>query len=96
MFMDHQETSLAVRAERCFLHRLQGGCQVPIAGFARLVDDRLQMTGLVASVTGDQTVRLALSADTTDPEGLGVRLAERLLAEGGKDILSEVYGHEMH
>ena len=54
------------------------------------------MTGLVASVTGDRMVRLELRGDTTDPEGLGVRLAERLLAEGGKDILSEVYGHEMH
>ena len=96
LFMDHQETSLAVRAERGFLHRLQGGCQVPIAGFARLTENTLHMTGLVASVTGDKMVRLALSADTSDPEGLGVRLAEKLLAEGGKDILSEVYGHEMH
>ena len=96
LFMDHQETSLAVRAERGFLHRLQGGCQVPIAGFARLAENTLHMTGLVASVTGDKMVRLAVSADTSDPEGLGVRLAEKLLAEGGKDILSEVYGHEMH
>ena len=97
MFMDHQETSLAVRAERGFLHRLQGGCQVPIAGFARLIEgNTLQMIGLVASVTGDKMIRLESRADTTDPEGLGVRLAEKLLAEGGGAILSEVYGHEMH
>ena len=95
LFMDHQETSLAVRAERGFLHRLQGGCQVPIAGFAKLVEGNLQMTGLVSSVSGEQTVRLELRADTSDPEGLGVRLAEKLLACGGKEILSEVYGHEM-
>ena len=96
LFMDDQETSLAVRAERGFLHRLQGGCQVPIAGFARLVEGKtLEMTGLVASVTGEKMVRLELSADTTDPEGLGVRLAEKLLAAGGREILSEVYGHEL-
>lgn len=95
LFLDHLETSLAVRAERGFLHRLQGGCQVPIAGFARLVEGRLQMAGMVASVTGDRTVRLELRGDTSDPEGLGVRLAERLLAEGGREILSEVYGHTM-
>ena len=96
LFMDDQETSLAVRAERGFLHRLQGGCQVPIAGFARLVGGKtLEMTGLVASVTGEKMVRLELSADTTDPEGLGVRLAEKLLAAGGREILSEVYGHEL-
>jgi hydroxymethylbilane synthase len=97
LFMDDQETSLAVRAERGFLHRLQGGCQVPIAGFARLIEgNTLKMIGLVASVTGDRMIRLELRDDTTDPEGLGVRLAEKLLAEGGKEILSEVYGHEMH
>ena len=96
LFMDHQETSLAVRAERGFLHRLQGGCQVPIAGFAKIVENTIQMTGLVASVTGDKMIRLDLSAGTTDPEGLGIRLAEKLLAEGGRAILSEVYGHEMH
>ena len=97
LFMDDQETSLTVRAERGFLHRLQGGCQVPIAGFAQLIEgNTLKMIGLVASVTGDRMIRLELRDDTTDPEGLGVRLAEKLLAEGGKEILSEVYGHEMH
>ncbi|MFZ5775540.1 MAG: hydroxymethylbilane synthase [Thermodesulfobacteriota bacterium] len=95
-FMDHQETSLAVRAERGFLHRLQGGCQVPIAGFATLPSkDTLCMTGLVASVTGDQVIRRSITESTTDPEGLGVRLAEQLLAEGGGAILSEVYGHSL-
>ena len=69
---------------------------MPIAGFARLVGGKtLEMTGLVASVTGEKMVRLELSADTTDPEGLGVRLAEKLLAAGGREILSEVYGHEL-
>ncbi|MGV1098984.1 hydroxymethylbilane synthase [Thiovibrio sp. JS02] len=96
MFMDDRETSLAVRAERGFLHRLQGGCQVPIAGFARLADtDTLQMTGLVASVDGKQVVRQELRADLSDPEGLGVRLAEKILAGGGGKILSEVYGHSL-
>lgn len=96
MFLDHRETSLAVRAERGFLHRLQGGCQVPIAGFAQLTEsDMLHMTGLVASVDGKRVVRLELCAGTTDPEGLGVELAESLLEDGGRDILSEVYGHSM-
>jgi len=96
LFMDDRETSLAVRAERGFLHRLQGGCQVPIAGFAKLSSENtLQMTGLVASVTGDRVVKRELSADTSDPEGMGVRLAEKLLDEGGREILSEVYGHSL-
>jgi len=96
MFMDDQETSLAVRAERGFLHRLEGGCQVPIAGFARLVaKDSLHMIGLVASVNGERMVRLELCENTSDPEGLGLRLAEALLEKGGREILSEVYGHTL-
>ena len=96
VFMDHRETSLAVRAERGFLHRLQGGCQVPIAGFATLPDhDTIRMTGLVASVCGGRIIRRSLAAPTVDPEGLGVRLAEQLLASGGGAILSEVYGHSV-
>ncbi|MFA7384072.1 MAG: hydroxymethylbilane synthase [Desulfurivibrionaceae bacterium] len=96
LFLDDQETSLAVRAERGFLHRLEGGCQVPIAGFARLVaKDMLHLIGLVASVSGERIVRMELCEDTSDPEGLGVRLAETLLAAGGGEILSEVYGHTL-
>jgi hydroxymethylbilane synthase len=96
MYLDHQETSLAVRAERGFLHRLQGGCQVPIAGFAKLVGaDTLRLTGLVASVDGRQIIKEELQADTSDPEGMGVRLAEQLLAAGGGEILAEVYGHSV-
>lgn len=95
-YLDHEETSLAVRAERGFLHRLQGGCQVPIAGFARLEEGKtLHLTGLVASVTGDKIVKMELREESSDPEGMGVRLAEQLLASGGREILSEVYGHSV-
>ncbi len=69
---------------------------MPIAGFARLADpDTLQMTGLVASVDGGRVIKQELRADLSDPEGLGVRLAEKILAEGGGEILSEVYGHSL-
>jgi hydroxymethylbilane synthase len=37
-FLNHEETSICVRAERAFLKRLEGGCQVPIAAYARIVE----------------------------------------------------------
>jgi hydroxymethylbilane synthase len=53
------------------------------------------MIGLVASVNGERMVRLELCENISDPEGLGLRLAEALLEEGGREILSEVYGHTL-
>lgn len=96
MFMDHRETALAVQAERGFLHRLEGGCQVPIAGFATVdKDEKITITGLVASVDGKKVVKKSLTASSENPAALGVQLAEELLAMGGKEILTEVYGQDM-
>ena len=96
MFMDHHETALAVTAERGFLHRLEGGCQVPIAGFATLIDDNtLELTGLVASVDGKQVIKKRMSGTTDDPITLGVQVAEEMLIMGAKEILTEVYGQNM-
>ncbi len=94
-FMDDRDTAIAVKAERGFLHRLEGGCQVPIAGFTTVDGDKLSMTGLVASVDGTQIIKKQASADVQDPASLGVLLAEEILALGGKEILAEVYDQEI-
>jgi hydroxymethylbilane synthase len=83
----HRPTCLAVAAERAFLARLEGGCQVPIAGYARHEGDRLEMEGLVATPKGERILRRRLSGDPENPEGLGIELAELLLAEGAGEIL---------
>lgn len=84
----HRSTCLAVAAERAFLARLEGGCQVPIAGYARLEGDALVMEGLVATPSGDRILRRSLSGDPENPEGLGNDLAEMLLDEGAGEILA--------
>ncbi len=91
-FLSHQPTMTAVRAERAFLHKLEGGCQVPIAAFGRVDDGRLRLVGLVASTDGTVVVRGELEGDLAEPEVLGERLADDLLSRGGKEILEEVYG----
>jgi hydroxymethylbilane synthase len=94
-FLQHDATSIAVRAERGFLARLEGGCQVPIGAFAEVNGDKVTLTGLVASVDGATMVKKEATADCKDAEIMGRNLAEEILGLGGKEILEEVYGEEI-
>lgn len=82
-------TKETVTAERAFLHKLEGGCQVPIAGFAYLgEDEEIVMTGLVASPDGKTILKEQLKG--TDPESLGVLVAEKLLKQGAGELITRV------
>jgi hydroxymethylbilane synthase len=82
----------AVTAERALLERLGGGCQVPIAAYGTLEGDTLLLDGLVASPDGRRLVRDSVRGARSEAHSLGVRLAERLLAQGADRILNEIYG----
>jgi hydroxymethylbilane synthase len=86
-FLDHTETRLATEAERAFLRRLGGGCQVPIAGFGKVEGRELQLDGVVASTDGRQVYRHSLRSNLDQAEALGIRLAESLLAMGARGVL---------
>ncbi len=93
--LDDSQTRLAVSAERAFLRRLQGGCQVPLGAYATLAgtaaDGRplIRLTGFVGSPDGR---RLYKDSQTgSDPEALGRAVAERLLADGAGEVLAEVW-----
>ena len=90
-FLNHRDTAYAVRAERGFLKRLEGGCQVPIASFGRTEGEAIVLEGLVGRPDGSQILRAGARGTVADPEGLGVSLAEELLRRGAKEILDEVY-----
>lgn len=85
--LDHAETHRAVLAERAFLARLEGGCQVPIAGHATLSGDALTLTGLVAGLEGQPVIRETLSGPPAQAAAIGLKLAETLLAKGARTIL---------
>ncbi len=91
-FLNHHETSLAVRAERAFLKRLEGGCQVPIAAHGTIDGDRLCLVGLVGSIDGSRVLEGRVEGHVQEWERLGVELAEDLLRQGAGEILKEVYG----
>jgi len=90
-FLNDWDSSIAISAERALLGKLEGGCQVPIAAFARIVGTTLQVDGLVGTIDGKRLIRHHVEGPVERAESLGVELAEILLGEGAKEILDEVY-----
>lgn len=86
----HRESALCVRAERAMNHRLHGGCQVPIAGYATLSGDQITLDGLVASVDGQTILKSQVSGSSSDPEAIGIEAAEHLLEQGAAALLSAI------
>lgn len=92
--LNHEETARAVRAERALMAELEGGCQVPVGGHARMEQGALVLYGVVASVEGDRIVRAQDSGHPADPEELGKRVAGQLISMGANEILDEIRGSE--
>ena len=88
--LDHEHTRTVVAAERAFLRRLEGGCQVPIAGHGKISKTQLTLTGLVAEVDGTVVIKGEKSGSQDAPEAIGLDLAEDLLARGADKILEKL------
>jgi hydroxymethylbilane synthase len=85
--LDHADTHLCVMAERAVNRRLYGGCQVPIAGHAELIEGKLFLRALVGRIDGSEIVHGQISGPQANAEELGIALAEDLLARGAKTLL---------
>ncbi|MHB8408118.1 MAG: hydroxymethylbilane synthase [Acidiferrobacterales bacterium] len=90
--LNHPPTALRVRAERAMNARLEGGCQVPIGGYAELADGILHLRGLVGATDGSRIIRGEIRGPAGDAEELGIALADELLARGARELLDRVYG----
>lgn len=89
--LHHSETAFCVRCERSMNARLNGGCQVPIAGFAELEGDALYLRGLVGEPDGARMIRAEARGPASNPEELGICVAEQLLSRGADRILAKYY-----
>lgn len=87
----HMETSACVRAERAFNAYLEGGCQVPIAGYATLHADELHIEGRVGSVDGATLLVAELRGPVVQAEQLGEALAQQLLELGAGELLQALH-----
>ena len=84
------EASTCVRAERAFTARLEGSCQAPIAAYATVQGDDLQLTGLVAEPHGQQVIRQTIRGLRNTPEALGDQLATTVLELGAAQLLAQL------
>jgi hydroxymethylbilane synthase len=91
--LDDPETRWRVEAERGFLARIEGGCQVPIAGHATVADGQVHLRALVASVDGTRVIRGERRGPVAEARALGDALAIELLGRGAGEILKEAEGH---
>jgi hydroxymethylbilane synthase len=89
--LNDEQTAIRIRAERALNERLQGGCQVPIAGYSEIGDGVLLLRALVGRPDGTGLVQGVISGKPEDAEELGQALADDLLSRGAREILAEVY-----
>lgn len=82
-------TYQAALAERAFLRTLEGGCQVPIGAYAEVVEGRLRLTGMVASLDGRKIIREDKTGSAAEAEHVGESLAQELLERGAGRLLSD-------
>lgn len=90
--LHHGPTATCVAAERALLAQLGGGCQVPVAGFARISGEILELQAVLGHPSGQPLLKEKDQGEIAAPEALGEAVAERLLARGGREILDAVYG----
>jgi hydroxymethylbilane synthase len=90
--LDDRDTRVRIEAERGFLARIEGGCQVPIAGHATLEGGKVVVRALVASLDGQRVIRSERTGPYAEARALGVALAEDLLGKGADAILRETEG----
>ncbi len=89
--LNDPQTAIRVAAERSLNEGLQGGCQVPIAGYADLGHGVIVLRALVGQPDGSELVQGVISGKPEDAVELGRVLADDLLARGAREILAAVY-----
>ena len=88
--LNHKESVICVTAERSFLNRLEGGCQIPFAAHATLDGDHLVLEGLVSTLDGRKMQREIIKGNSKDAIQLGIDLANSIKNNGGHEILEEI------
>lgn len=88
--LDDPITRAAVDAERSFLNVIEGGCQVPVGVHGSIEGKKITVTGVIASLDGSKIIRGSIDGDFERSKELGAALAQRLLEDGGRDILKEL------
>ena len=87
--IDDARTGVALAAERAVVTRLGGGCQMPIGAYAEIEGETVRLAAIVCALDGSREVRAEAAGSVHEPDSVGVRVAEALLARGADTILAE-------
>ena len=87
----HPATTIAVLAERAMLAALDGSCQTPIAGYAKIDEEqKLTLHGMILRPDGNEKAEIKFTGNANEAEKLGARVAEQLIMEAGSDLLNSI------
>jgi hydroxymethylbilane synthase len=89
-WVNHPETEACIRAERSFLKTMQGGCSIPVFGYAHLDSDLVTLKGGIISLDGRQVIKAKQSSALEKVKELGEAVAKEVLTNGGADILKSL------
>ena len=89
--LNHTDSFIRAESERAFLKRLEGGCQVPLGCYSEIDGEELNLIGFIADLEGKRFIKDKIKGKKEDYKNLGIELAERLLKQGGEEILKEIY-----
>ncbi len=89
--LEDKPTSQRCLAERSFLRELEGGCQVPIGVNSSIKNEKLYLTGMVASLDGERLIKDKATGNINEPELVGIDLAKKLKLQGADKILNEIF-----
>jgi hydroxymethylbilane synthase len=87
--LNHPATEMAVRAERTLMRKLEGGCQVPIGALGQILNGKILLKGMVASLDGNRLIKA--ESIGSDSEQVGLDVAEKLIGLGAAEILAEIH-----
>ncbi|WP_346356134.1 hydroxymethylbilane synthase [Azotosporobacter soli] len=89
-FLDHLPTHQGAAAERAYLHRVEGGCQVPLGVYATVTKNELRLEAAVYSLDGKRGLRRSVCGPADKGNELGLQLADAMLDDGAREILQEI------
>ncbi len=88
--LNNNESEICLLAERAFLRKLEGGCSIPAFGYATLAGDELHLTAGLASLNGEEILKISEIGSRKEPEKLGDKVGQYILENGGREMLKEI------
>ena len=89
-WVNHPETEACVRAERSFLKTMQGGCSIPVFGYAHFEGSLVTLKGGIISLDGKKVIKAKRSSPVENVKELGESVAKEVLSNGGAEILKGI------